>query len=89
MKEKSTDILGLAQSIYQEALKACFDNCGIISLDDMEIFDARLMERMEAVPESQPFYDSIRMNADIRKRYPWAKSLVICTTWYGKYRYRE
>ena len=89
MKEKSTDRLGLAQSIYQEALKAGFDNCGIISLDDMETFDARLIDRMEAVPESQPFYDSIRMNADIRKRYPWAKSLVICTTWYGKYRYPE
>ena len=89
MKEKSTDRLGLAQSIYQEALKAGFDNCGIISLDDMKTFDARLMERMEAVPESQPFYDSIRMNADIRRRYPWAKSLVICTTRYGKYRYPE
>lgn len=55
MKEKSTDRLGLAQSIYREALKAGFDTCGIISLDDMETFDVRLMERMEAVPESQPF----------------------------------
>ena len=89
MKEKSADRLELAQSIYQAALKAGFDNCGIISLDDMETFDKRLIERMEAVPESQPFYDNICMNADIRKRYPWAKSLVICTTWYGKYCYPE
>lgn len=72
MNEKSADGLDLAQSIYQAALNAGFDNCGIISLDDMEAFDDRLMKRMEAVPESRPFYDNIRMYADIRKRFPWA-----------------
>ena len=89
MKEKMAEGQKLAQSIYQAALEAGFDNCGVISLDDMQSFDARLKERIEAVPESGPFYESIRGNADIRKRFPWAKSLVICITRYGKYHYPE
>lgn len=77
----------LGKSIYQAAMKAGFDNCGIISLDDMIPYETRLQERMQTVPESKPFYEGIFANANIKKRYPWARSLVICTIWYGKYRY--
>lgn len=89
MKEKLENGAELAQSIYHAALNAGFDNCGIISLNDMESFTARIKGRMDAVPNSRPFYEGIRINADIRERFPWAKSFVICTTRYGKYRYPE
>lgn len=89
MKEELENGAELAQSIYHAALNAGFDNCGIISLDDMESFTARIKERMDAAPNSRPFYEGIRMNADIRDRFPWAKSFIICTARYGKYRYSE
>lgn len=85
-KSKNQD---LAHAIYQAAIEAGFDNCGIISLDDMKPYDRWLEKRMETVPESRSFYENIRMHTDIRKRFPWAKALVICTIWYGKYRYPE
>lgn len=87
MKEELGNGMELAQFIYRAALNAGFDNCGIIPLDDMESFAARIKERMDAAPNSRPFYEGILMNADIRERFPWAKSFVICTTRYGKYRY--
>lgn len=87
MKEELVEEQALAQSIYQTALEAGFDNCGIISLDDMESYGTRFEERTEAVPESKPFYEKLHALVDTKKRFPWAKSLVICTTWYGKYRY--
>ena len=77
----------LGKSIYQAAIEAGFDNCGIIFLDDMIPYETRLQERIEKVPESKAFYEGIYTNANIKKCYPWAKSLVICTVWYGKYRY--
>lgn len=89
MEEHLAGQEALAQSIYQAALKAGYKNCGIISLDDMEPYRARLEERMQAVPESSPFYAPIYANADLKERFPWAKSLVVCTRWYGKYRYPE
>lgn len=89
MREELENGMELAQSIHQAALDTGFDNCGILALDDMESFADRVTERMDAVPDSRAFYEGIRRNADIRKRFPWAKSLVICTARYGKYRYPE
>ena len=77
MREELENGMELAQSIHQAALDTGFDNCGILALDDMESFADRVTERMDAVPDSRAFYEGIRRNADIRKRFPWAKSLSL------------
>ena len=41
----------------------------------------------EAVPQSRPVYQDIEHLAAVRELYPWAKSVVVCITWLGAYRY--
>lgn len=80
-----TDLLG--EKIYNMAIDCGFDNCGIIPIDDMDGFAGRMRQREEAVPESAFFYQAVGDLAGIKKRFPWAKSVIICTYWLGRYRY--
>ena len=80
-----TDKLG--QVIYEKALACGFDDCGIIPVDDMDGFQQRLQEREEKVPSSAFFYQGMGDFANIKKRFPWAKSVIIGTYWLGKYRF--
>lgn len=82
-----TDKLG--QVIYEKALACGFDDCGIIPIDDMDGFQQRLQEREEKVPSSAFFYQGMGDFANIKKRFPWAKSVIIGTYWLGKYRFVE
>ena len=77
----------LSDQIYDMAISCGFDNCGIISVDDMDGFDAHLQERTQAVPSSAFFYEAAGMANGVRKRFPWAKSIIICTYWLGRYRF--
>lgn len=77
----------LAQAIYETALSCGFDNCGIIPVSALDGYKQRLQEREEAVPQSRPVYQDIEHLAAVRKLYPWAKSVVVCITWLGAYRY--
>ena len=80
-----TDKLG--QIIYEKTLACGFDDCGIIPIDDMDGFQQRLQEREEKVPSSTFFYQGMGDFANIKKRFPWAKSVIIGTYWLGKYRF--
>ena len=80
-----TDKLG--QVIYEKALACGFDDCGIIPIDDMDGFQQRLQEREEKVPSSAFFYQGMGDFANLKKRFPWAKSVIIGTYWLGKYRF--
>ena len=77
----------LAQAIYETALSCGFDNCGIIPVSALDGYKQRLQEREEAVPQSRPVYQDIEHLAAVRELYPWAKSVVVCITWLGAYRY--
>lgn len=79
----------LAESIHQAALSCGFDQCGIISVDDLEGFKALLQERKKKVPSTRLFYQFTGGQEKTKKRFPWAKSLIVCSFWYGKYRYPE
>lgn len=80
-------LLSLAEQIHQAALSCGFENCGIIPLEAMDGFSAYLQKRKENVPSSKPFYGGMDSMAQTKERFPWAKSIVICTYWYGKYKY--
>lgn len=79
----------LAQQIRNKALELGFDGCGIIKLDALKDFAEKLDERIEACPDSKPMLEAIRQYAAPDSTYAWAKSVVVCTTWYGKYKIPE
>jgi len=77
----------LAEQISRAALDCGFERCGIVPLDELEGFSERLREREEKVPSSKKFYHFPHGLDKTRERFPWAKAMVICSFWYGKYRY--
>lgn len=79
----------IEKRIHQTALMCGFENCGIIPLDALDGFQERYQERICKVPSSAAFYQKQKSLAGTRERFPWAKSVVVCTYWYGKYRFPQ
>ena len=80
----------LSLQIYQACKDAGYDDCGIISIDDMEGYILNVNKRVEAVPDSAGFYHrAIESTRQLKENYPWADSIVICLSWFGKYRFPE
>lgn len=79
----------LAEKIYQQALLSGYDDCGIIAIDEMDEYLERFQERLEKEPASRPFYERIAPGMKTKQRFPWAKSVIICTWWLGRYRLPE
>lgn len=77
----------LSERIRQAAISCGFENCGIISIDAMDGFAQRLQERTKNVPSSKPFYLALEELAQTKKRFPWAKSIIVCTYYYGQFRF--
>lgn len=77
--------LSIEENIRQTALLCGFENCGIIPLAYLDGFQKHYRERIRKVPSSAVLYKSMEGLTKTKKRFPWAKSLVICTYWYGKY----
>lgn len=78
----------LSLRIYQACIDAGFDDCGIISIEDMNTYIANTRKRIEAVPASAGLYkNAISETEEIRTRFPWAKSIVICLSQISKYKY--
>lgn len=77
----------IAKNIHQAALLCGFENCGVIPLEHLESAKEHFQERIRKVPSSADTYKPMEALTEPKKRFPWAKSLVICTYWYGKYRF--
>lgn len=76
-----------SEQIYRTAIQCGFDNCGIIPVEALDGFDALLDQRIRDVPQSQGFYKNMGSLRSTKERFPWARSIVILTFDYGKYRY--
>lgn len=77
----------LSEKIYEMAMQCGFENCGIIPLSDVDGYKQRLNERRKKVPQSAQFYNRMEKFTHLEELYPWAKSIVVCTSWLGKYQY--
>lgn len=77
------DLLSL--QIKNTALRMGYEKCGIIKISDMLGYEEKLDERVNLVPESQPFYNSLYRFTRLQETYPWAKSIVVCVRPYGQY----
>ncbi|MBS6103761.1 MAG: epoxyqueuosine reductase [Megasphaera sp.] len=76
----------MAEKIYHQARLAGYDDCGIIPIDEMDAYRDRFQERLEKEPTSRPFYERIAPGMETKERFPWAKAVVICTWWLGRYK---
>lgn len=76
-----------AKQIHDKALECGFDDCGIISIDALDSYKDRLEQRLEAVPESKDIYAHTKSFLELKEKYSWAQSIVVCTEYYGKYKF--
>lgn len=72
--------------IVNKAIELGFDKCGIIPVGMMSGYEDRLEERIKHFPQTKEKYEAFRDFAYLQTVYPWAKAIVICSFWYGKYR---
>ena len=75
----------LAHKIRNTALELGFEECGIIPVAETAAFAGELRKRAELYPESAEFLSQYERFARIETLYPWARSIVAATTWYGDY----
>ena len=79
----------LAAQIKSVAMNVGYQKCGIIKISDMSGYEEKLNERVERIPETKPFYERFYRFAHLQDQYPWAKSIVVCVSPYGKYHVPE
>ena len=77
--------MDLGKTIHEKALEYGYDNCGVISLEAFGDYKERLKERIEKFPEAAAILGTSFTN--LKENYPWAKSAIICTEYYGKYKF--
>lgn len=79
--------MSLSSEIYQAALRCGYDNCGMITPDDLAGSEQGFRERLEKVPSSAGFYNGMDHYKPVKERFPWAKSIIVLTAEHGKFRY--
>ena len=88
MREKQVRVM-TAQEIVQTALALGYESCGIIPVEDVADYAEKLAERIERKPLDARAYGRFFGFAEPQKAHPWAKSIVVCVSRYGKYRLPE
>lgn len=76
----------IEKMIQKKAYELGYEKCGIISIDLMDEYAEKFNERIEKVPKSKMFYQSQQRLIKPKEIYPWAKSVVVLTVAYGKYK---
>ncbi len=78
-----------ASQIVDYALSIGYDKCGIVSTSDMSGYTEKLNERINHFPEIQESSEWLYGFAKLEDKFPWAKSIIICASWYGSYHIPE
>jgi len=79
----------LATCIKNAALDCGYTHCGMIRVEEMAGYADAIDARITRFPDSEPMYSRLRALALPAQAAPWAKSVIICARWYGKYRIPE
>jgi epoxyqueuosine reductase len=77
--------MSFESEIKQKARALGIDRCGIIRSEATLDYADRLRERMERIPNGEAVYGGFLRFADIRRKYPWANSIVVIVLSYGQY----
>ncbi len=78
--------MNLNFEIKNKAMELGYENCGIIQIHEMKEYAQKLTERINKFPEIKPHAEGFYSFANLKNDYPWAKSIIICTRRYGKYK---
>ncbi|MEY8000075.1 epoxyqueuosine reductase [Clostridium sp. Mt-5] len=76
----------IEQMIQNKAYELGYEKCGIIPVHAMKDYAEKFEERIQKVPESKMFYQGQRRLLNPLDKYPWAKSIVVLASRYGKYK---
>lgn len=77
----------IEKMIQNKAYELGYEKCGIIPIAAMDGYEKKLAERIRKIPESESFYKSQRDRlTNLAVLYPWAESVVVLATVYGKYK---
>ncbi|WP_058303423.1 epoxyqueuosine reductase [Gorillibacterium timonense] len=76
----------VARLIRDKANELGYEKCGIIPVEALEEYGDKFEERLQRVPASEPFYRQQRRLISPLADYPWAKSVVVLISRYGKYK---
>jgi epoxyqueuosine reductase len=79
----------IEQRIQKRAYELGYEKCDIIPIDLMDGYAEKFNERIEKVPKSKFFYQNQERLVKVKEIYPWAKSVVVLTAKYGKYKVPE
>lgn len=79
----------LAVQIKNAALQSGYAACGIIKISEMRGYADAIDRRIGHFPHSRPMYERLAAFADPAATVPWAKSIVVCAYWDGKYHMPE
>lgn len=71
--------------IQDKAYELGYEKCGIVPIEHLAGYDARLQERVGRVPESKTMYQNQNRLTQLPEKYPWAKSIVVAVYKYGRY----
>ena len=77
--------LCLVDQIKSLAAQVGYAACGITSSEPFDDYLAALADHIRRFPEAQSLYKPMRQRAAPREKTPWARSIVVCLRWYGKY----
>ncbi|MDR1320969.1 MAG: epoxyqueuosine reductase [Gracilibacteraceae bacterium] len=81
--------MSIEKDIQQKAEALGIDKCGIIRPEAMLGYEERLWERIRKIPRGESYYANFTRFADIKRIYPWARSIVVVVLNYGHYRIPE
>lgn len=74
-----------ADEIVLKAMDLGYDKCGIVNVEKMKGYAEKLTKRIERFPETKTHYEKFYAFANLQNEHPWAKSVIICARWYGRY----
>lgn len=75
----------MAREIEAKAIELGYESCGIIGIEDLAGYEARLAQRIEKTPENAQKYGELYRFLRLEQTHPWVKSIVVCVRRYGKY----
>ncbi|MDR1608259.1 MAG: epoxyqueuosine reductase [Deltaproteobacteria bacterium] len=82
----------LAESIKDKALELGYEACGLTPVGELDDYGAELDERLARIPSDglkkwdQMMFDYLSRFQRLKVDYPWAQSVLIVASSYGKYR---
>ncbi len=75
-----------ATEVVNHALALGYDKCGIVDVSAMHGFADKVDERIARFPDISEKSQFLYGFAKPEVKYPWAKSVIICASWYGNYK---